>query len=733
MKVVKNVMRFVVFSICAVSAIASAQDELRAELEKKSLIPTIQYYAPGNIYKKNDPITAGKMETELRDRLYKKADSENFMQKGSYFIRPTCTEDIPKSVCIRVVDATDSMLIFGETGLLFILDSATKAEKPYFQTTAQLIATSLGNQPIDRIWTPLADIPLTCLHAIVATEDREFLQHKGVSIKSVARAFWTNLKAMRVKQGGSTLTQQLVKNQFLTSERTFSRKWKEFFLSMKLELQMSKDDILENYTNIIYLGQNGQFEIRGLGSASVFYFRKKVSELETQQCALLAAMIAGPGTYNPFKNIEKATTRRNQVLNNMVDAEYLDAEEATRLKALPLGLAEQTQRLSPAPYYMTAVNRELKKLGFDEAKGYQILTGMSPRLQTIADQVAITGSEALDKRYKNQPKLELALISARLSDGLIDTVIGGRKFSTSPFHRAIDGRRPIGSTMKPFVYLTALLEKKDFNAISVLQDKPIEIKIPGTPGTWKPMNYDRKLRGNVPAAFALKESLNLPAVHLGLEVGISKVISVLRTLGSQVSLSENPSLALGAVEMSPLELLELYFNFAQEKSVYKPRFIQAVRDLNGELLYEAKNEEPVERIPWVKRQELMRWMEQTAVTGTAKAARAMGWDGGPIAAKTGTTNDGRDAWFVGITDERITVVWVGSDTNQAQSLTGAGAALPLWISFMKNLPKNPNAHLTMIPNDFLEEKIIDYKSLDPFKDIPDLQSEPPAPLLFPRQ
>ena len=555
---------------------------------------------------------------------------------------------------------------------------------------AELFAQYYGDKPILRRAVSNAEIPVTCRHALLAVEDANFYEHGGISIPGLARALLKNLKAGGYAQGGSTLTQQLVKNYFLSSEKTMRRKIKEIAMAVLVEGRISKDDIFETYVNLIYLGQNGPFEIRGYGAASEYYFGSNLSELDLPQCALLAAIVNSPGYYNPFTKQENATRRRAKVLDQMVQQNHISADQAAEAKQAALPKTTNRALTEPAPYFVQAVRREISEIGLDESQGLKVFTTLNLRAQEAAHLAVRQGLDRIEttqatvKKLKASGKnLEAVLISADPKTGEIQAIVGGRSYKATQFNRAIDGHRQIGSTMKPFVYLTALQAEDDngslYQPTTLLPDKQFTHSYQGQ--KWTPKNYDEKFRGDVPMFFALKESLNVAAAWLGIKVGLDNIIDTARAAGVTSTMEPVPSLTLGAFELYPRELLQSYTTLANLGDFVQLRTIHRIEDVTGTSLHETGIEKE-NRIDSTSTAVLVGMMKQTIQTGTARSAFLNGFTY-PAAGKTGTTSDKKDSWFAGFTPYHSAIVWVGYDDNTSHNLTGASGALPIWTQYMK--------------------------------------------------
>ncbi len=588
---------------------------------------------------------------------------------------------------------TVQIVAFGENGQTVVATFRGTRPLPSESVVLEpeLFAQYYGDRPILREEVPLGYTPANCLNGLLAVEDVNFLEHSGVSVTGIARAAFSALRSGHLSQGGSTITQQLVKNYFLTDERTLRRKLTEMAMALLLEGRFNKDKILETYINTIYMGQNGVFEVRGWGSAARHYFGADLRDLNLPQCALLVAVVNGPGVYDPFTKPDKALKRRTKVLDDMLKHGFTDEAKANEAKAAPLPARPERGLTEPAPYFVQTVRRQLRDRSIDESEGLRIYTSLNLRAQEAAYQAVRQGLEKLEKNYpvvkklKVQGKnLEAILLAADPMTGQVQALVGGRGFKTSPFNRAFDSHRQVGSVMKPIVFLTAL-EKADENGnaytpVTILKDEAFTHKYQGQ--KWSPHNYDGKFNGEVPMYYALKESLNAATASLGLSIGLSDVVDVARRLGIESKIDPFPALSLGAFELYPWEVLQVYSTLARLGEMTPITFLLRVESLGGDLYYEheVKHEQAV--APDIAA-ELVGIMKQTMISGTARSVTLSGFKH-PAAGKTGTTNDKKDAWFAGFTPSHTALVWVGYDDNTSHHLTGASGAVPIWINYMKS-------------------------------------------------
>ncbi|MHB9156341.1 MAG: PBP1A family penicillin-binding protein [Endomicrobiales bacterium] len=522
----------------------------------------------------------------------------------------------------------------------------------------------------NRPWITLDRIPETLKRGVLVSEDRRFFSHHGIDFSSLVRAGITNLKRKGVYQGGSTLTQQLVKNAFLTQERTFRRKTTEAFLSLAMEFRYRKEAILEMYLNQIYLGENGTRGVYGVEDASLSYFGKHVSELSRAECALLIGIIPAPNANNPRSSPQRALLRRNRVLEMLLKNTVLAPEEYRAALQEEPALAPLASK-GTGDYYITRV-RELLEQEFGgpvlDFQGYRIYTTMDFEMQRSAEK-ALAGQE-----------MEGALVALEPGTGFVRALAGGRGFARSPFNRAVFALRSPGSAFKPIVYAAAL-EAGSVTLATPLEDKPLTVVQEG--GVWEPQNYDGIFHGTATARDALVFSMNIPAVEVFQRAGAEKVIALARALGIRSELSPVPSLALGASGVTPLEMTASYAAFANGGYAVKPTFIRRVADAKGKIVKEYPPERTRALSPGTASL-ITSALEDVVNRGTASGIRALGFLA-PCAGKTGTSDQYHDAWFVGYTPELLCGVWLGHDRPRSLGRTSASLALPVWVSFMKEV------------------------------------------------
>ncbi|KPK39426.1 MAG: penicillin-binding protein 1B [Gammaproteobacteria bacterium SG8_47] len=559
----------------------------------------------------------------------------------------------------------------------------------------------------DRILVRLDDVPATLVDALIVTEDRTFYTHSGLDLRAIGRALWANLQAGQVVQGGSTITQQLVKSFFLSNERTLWRKANEALMALLLEFHYDKPEILGAYLNEVYLGQDGARAIHGVGLASQFYFDRSISELSLPQTALLVALVRGPSYYDPRRQPQRARARRDLVLDVMVEQGVLDADQARRARQAPLGVGTQAPSGATSyPAFLDLVRRQLREDYRAEdlsSQGLRIMTTLEPHAQAHTERVVATRVAQLERsRGLTAGTLESAAVVLRLPQGEVIALVGGRRPRYAGFNRALDAQRPIGSLIKPVVYLAALEADPSRSLLAPISDEPLSVPVQGEQD-WSPRNYDDISHGVVPLYAALANSYNQATVRLGLEIGVDRVATTVQRLGLNRGLNRYPSLLLGAVMMSPVEVAQVYSTLASEGFRSRPRAIGDVLDVQHR---------PLKRYPLEVEQVvnpdtvrvLNSALEAVLEVGTARSVRAHLPDGLRAAGKTGTTNDLRDSWFAGFSAEHLVVVWVGADDNSSVGLTGSSGALPMWADIMNGLN---TATLATVDSDSLEHLWVD--------------------------
>lgn len=646
-------------------------------------IPARVYARPLDMYA-GAPLALADVQEELRQLNYRQQATTtpgSWQLKGSELYIHTrgfaFSDGLEKPQVLR--------LRFSGNALLDVA-STLKGDSGVVRLEPMVIGGIYPKQNEDRVLMQLKEAPAHLVDALLATEDRSFYRHHGISIRGILRAIWVNATAGGLHQGGSTVTQQLVKNFYLSNERTLSRKLNEAAMALLLELHYSKNEILETYLNEVSLGQSGERSVNGFGLAAQFYFGQPISELSLPQVALLVGMVQGPSYYNPRRNPERALKRRNIVLDNLLRDNKISPQQYAQAHAAALDvLAKPTAATTVYPAFMDMVRRQLHVEYKEEdlsSEGLRIFTTLDPHVQDAANSAfrnsIVRLKNSSPKRLRN---LQGAMLVANPENGELLAIIGGSGEFTG-YNRALDAQRQIGSLIKPAVYLTAL-DSGQFTLVTPLDDGPVSLLSQGGK-TWEPKNDDGESHGMVPFYAALAHSYNQATVRMGMTVGVPAVITTLKQLGVQQTLANYPSLMLGAVNMSPLDVLSLYQVYASGGFKTPPRSIREVIDAKGKSLKRYGLD--VQQVADPASVYLLNFaLQQTMREGTAASAYKTLPADLVMAGKTGTTNDLRDAWFAGYTGNYLAVVWVGNDDNRATGLFGATGALPVWVEMMAHL------------------------------------------------
>ncbi|MED5369588.1 MAG: PBP1A family penicillin-binding protein [Myxococcota bacterium] len=525
----------------------------------------------------------------------------------------------------------------------------------------------------------LEDFPEDLRHAVLAMEDARFYEHPGVSVLGIARALVVNLISGETRQGGSTLTQQLAKNLFLTQERTLSRKGHELLLALALERSLSKDEILALYLNEIYWGQAGGAAICGADAAAQAYFGKPVDRLSLGESATLAGIISSPNTYSPLRHPERAQERRDLALQRMVDEFWLEQAQADGAKAKELKI-QPGVRGRRAPYAVDALVDEVETAlgqGAIAAQGLQVHSTIHPPLQRLAEEMLALSMDKLEAAYPKATGVQAAMVAVRVSDGAVVAMVGGRDYGESQYNRALLAERQVGSTVKPLTMLAAFDQDPALGPATLLLDEEIERRVDGK--VWRPQNYDGSYRGEITLREAISDSRNIPAVLLAEELGYRELKASLVSVGLEDA-TDLPSVSLGGFEGTPLQLAGAYTTFPAGGVYHSPRLLVEVRDETGATLL--SRPERSKRVASERAAVLATSVLESVVSeGTGARASRFGAKG-KLGGKTGTTDGYRDAWFVGFSSELSVAVWVGFDAGGSAGLSGSKAALPSWSRFM---------------------------------------------------
>ncbi len=649
-------------------------------------LPAQVFAAPLELYT-GLALSPTQLEQELQRLHYRRA--EQLDRPGTY--RPQGARIDVALRPARFADETRNAallsIVAGPQGLESLRDSAGR-DVPVLRLEPLLIGSIFPIHGEDRIIVTPQEVPSLLPAALKAVEDRKFDSHHGVDPVGMLRALWVDVRARQIEQGGSTLTQQLVRSYFLNSRQTLSRKLREAIMAMALDAHFTKADLMNAYINEIFLGQDGDRAIHGFGLASQFYFGKPLAELDLSEVALLVAVVRGPSYYDPRRHSERARLRRDLVLKVMAEQGIVTAREASAAAHQPLGVSGR-----PAgayyPAYLDFVRRTLRRDYHDQdltEAGLRIYTSLEPRAQEQAEQALEHELTRLDRLHKHAPApLEGAVVVTSPQSGDVIAIVGGRNVGYDGFDRALDAHRSMGSLVKPFIYLTAL-ESGRYNAATVVQDAPVDVKLVNGKH-WRPENFTHQTYGPVPVVRALAESLNLATVSVGMDVGLPKVAQTLQRLGLPQPPAQVPAMLLGAVEATPLEAAQLFNGLANGGFRNPLRAVRALISTDGKPLKAFPLEVTQVASPEVVYQ-LDRMLVQVMDRGTGRSARALLPASLVVAGKSGTSSDYRDSWFAGFSGGHLVVVWVGYDDNEPTGLTGSAGALPVWAHVMAGLGTN---------------------------------------------
>ena len=649
-------------------------------------LPAQVFAAPLELYT-GLALSPTQLEQELQRLHYRRA--EQLERPGTYRVAGARIDVAlrPARFADETRNAALLSIVAGPQGLESLRDSAG-GDVPVLRLEPLLIGSIFPIHGEDRIIVTPQEVPSLLPAALKAVEDRKFDSHHGVDPVGMLRALWVDVRARQIEQGGSTLTQQLVRSYFLNSRQTLSRKLREAIMAMALDAHFTKADLMNAYINEIFLGQDGDRAIHGFGLASQFYFGKPLAELDLSEVALLVAVVRGPSYYDPRRHPERAHLRRDLVLKVMVEQGIVTARDASAAAHQPLGVSGR-----PAgayyPAYLDFVRRTLRRDYHEQdltEAGLRIYTSLEPRAQEQAEQALERELMRLDRLHKHAPApLEGAVVVTSPQSGDVIAIVGGRNVGYDGFDRALDAHRSMGSLVKPFIYLTAL-ESGHYNAATVVQDAPLDVKLVNGKH-WRPENFTHQTYGPVPVVRALAESLNLATVSVGLDVGLPKVAQTLQRLGLPQPPAQVPAMLLGAVEATPLEAAQLFNGLANGGFRNPLRAVRALISTDGKALKAFPLEVTQVATPEVVYQ-LDRMLVQVMDRGTGRSARALLPASLVVAGKSGTSSDYRDSWFAGFSGGHLVVVWVGYDDNEPTGLTGSAGALPVWAHVMAGLGTN---------------------------------------------
>ncbi|MCH1920292.1 penicillin-binding protein 1B [Shewanella sp. A3A] len=574
------------------------------------------------------------------------------------------------------------LISFDSNGVTSVTRSGDNRQLAVFHLEPVLLDRIVTGDGEDRLFVPTGEIPPMVVEALILTEDRSFYDHYGVNPLAIARAALVNITAGRTVQGGSTLTQQLAKNFFLTSERSIIRKAREALMAVIIDFRYSKEEILEAYLNEVYMGQDHSRAIHGMGLASQFYFGRPIGELTLAQQAFLIAVIKGPSFYNPWRYPDRAQKRRDLVLRLLMEGNKITAEQYQLAASTPLALRNSARPVhQKLPAFFAQVKQELRSR-YGEAllkqSGVKVYTTLDPLAQEAAEQAV---SSAMKSLNAEKQQLQTGMVVTDRYSGGIAAMVGDRTPSYYGFNRATDIRRPIGSLVKPFIYATALAQPGHYNLVTPLKDEPITLKNERG-DTWSPQNDDKQFSGQVPLLTALKKSMNVPTVNLGMSLGLDAVATTIKQAGWKENINPYPSMLLGAVNGSPLMVAQLYQTIGSHGRYRQLAAVTQVLD---------KDNQPIAASGLAQHQAIdpsVNYLVQygmTKVVESGTAARlGQAFPGVTLAGKTGTSNDRRDSWFAGMDERNVAVVWVGRDDNGKTSLYGSSGAMAVYTEFLRN-------------------------------------------------
>jgi penicillin-binding protein 1B len=688
-----------VLGLAAITFLFAVPYVLRLDNQITSRFEGRQWELPARIYARplelyiGKTISVGLLEKELIQLRYSKRDIPD--KPGEYNIEGSKITIYSRNFPFPdTLQPATLITLTVRNGIIATLsDPHSKEALSMFRLEPVQYASIYPKHNEDRLLIKLENAPQLLINTLLLIEDDNFYSHLGIRPTAIIRAALANLRAGRTVQGGSTLTQQLVKNIFLTSEQTLFRKVNEAIMALLLEYHYSKDEILEAYLNEVYLGQDGKRAIHGFAMASRFYFGRDLAELESEQLALLVGIVKGASYYSPRHQPERAKARRNQVLEILAADQHISLEESEQLKTKPLGVTNEIPSgITQYPAFLQLVRRQLERDYKDEdlrSEGLSIFTTLDPIIQQKAEKNLVNELKAIEQRrgIEDKDTLQGALVIASVDQGEVVAVVGNRLPSQTGFNRALDMKRPIGSVIKPAVFLAALARPESYNLLTTLHDNPLSVPIDGGK-SWQPENYDHLFHGPVTLMQALVHSYNVATVQLGMDMGLDAVIAMLKKLGMQQTISPYPSLLLGSIELPPIEVLQMYQTIAAGGYQTPLRAILAVTDQENNTLqrYPLTVEQTVDAASVFC---LTQALQAVTTEGTASSLQRLLPQGLIVAGKTGTTDKLRDSWFAGFSGMHVAVAWVGRDDNTPSGLTGATGALGVWAATMAEIDTTP--------------------------------------------
>jgi penicillin-binding protein 1B len=633
-----------------------------------------------------DTLTPGEVAAELHRSGYNETRSN---PTGYYQIHPDSIEVFPGPD--SYFDQEAGVVKFSKGKISQITSLEDNTSRSQYQLEPELITSLSGPNREKRRIVKFADIPRVVVDAITSAEDKRFFQHSGIDPIRIVKAAYVDLKEGRKEQGASTLSQQLARGFWLDNDKRWTRKIAEIIITLELEQKLSKEQIFEDYANLVYLGWRGSFEIHGFGEAAEAYFGKDLSQISIPEAATLAGMIQRPSYFNPYKFPERTRDRRNIVLSLMHQNDLISDRDYELAVDSPLTVARGSAQSVDAPYFVDLVDDALQSK-FQDANfrsgAFRIYTTLDMNLQRAAAEAVRVGMQSVDEQIRKQrrfrgqpiPEPQVALIALDPHTAEIKAVIGGRNYGVSQLNHAVAKRQP-GSIFKPFVYAAALNTAVQggphiLTTSTEVMDEPTTFWFDGKP--YEPSNFKHEFHGMVTLREALAHSMNVATVKVAEMVGYDAVVDMANRAGMNYKIQPTPAVALGAYEITPIEAAGAYTIFSNQGNYVKPSFLTLVRSQDGQVLYKNQIEQKQVLDPRVAYL-MTNLMEEVLRTGTAAAVRARGFTV-PAAGKTGTSHDG---WFAGYTSELMCIVWVGFDDNRELDLEGAHSAAPIWAEFMK--------------------------------------------------
>lgn len=654
-------------------------------VDDKWVLPAVVYSRPLELYP-DQKISLKQMEYELKLLKYRKVT--NPQVPGEYGVNEKSGRMVILRRPFEFPDEAEPkvslLLTFQGQRITEIKNADTRDELGYVRMDPVLLDRINRIDPKeDRIFIQLNEVPEALINTLLEIEDRSFKTNMGVNFFAIARAFVKNAIAHGVVEGGSTITQQLVKNYFLTSERSYTRKFKEIIMALIMNHRYTKDQILEAYLNEIYLGQNGSAGIYGFGLASYFYFGVPVSELSQEQMALLVGIIKGPSYYDPWRHPEKALERRNVVLAVLKNRGRITDTEYEQYTARPLGVIKRgSMNYSKTPAFMGVLKKEIAtRFGSDflSGNGIKIFTSLDPQAQACAEDAVQTELNSIERERRNLKGLEAAMVVSNWRNAEVSAVVGSRTPQYAGFNRVMEGRRQVGSIIKPFVYLTAF--NRGFHTGTLVHDAPITVRL-ADGKAWSPHNDDKKYHGLLPTYVAMARSMNVPTVKIGMKVGLNHVRDTLMKVGlSKDRIPFYPSMLLGVEELTPFEVAQMYSSLATD-GCYKDLTTLRTIIKDGKVVYEREDQRRDATLDPKDSYLTMFVMTEATKIGTGRRIGNL-FPNTTIATKTGTTNDSRDTWSVGIDNDQVVATWVGFDDNKSTGLFGSSGAMRVYGKFLQ--------------------------------------------------